>query len=223
MLAQFPDATLCPSCAPPRWGQLEDPFVANSYCGADDIGGIRAVVADSGVVFAAGESVNYYRGMERKPAYRYTGSAALVLAELTGTSALAASGQASQLPVRDGPEAAFARALRSVVRPNTMVVDLKGMRARSFDIAVGTGPRPDERARHLAAEIARAGQSRGLAVAVNEPFVALPPWTVTRFVQTQLHASGVQVQLSTILREPCASPLYAQLALSTLRAGLAAL
>lgn len=216
--AQLPHAQLCPSCAVIPWAADEPPFAANTYCGVDPAGSVRTVLGARDVIFSASSAVNYYRGDMRLPAARYAGSLALTMARVAGQTALAASGPAAVLPVRETPEASYAQALRDIVRPESLVIDLRGMRERSFDVCVGTGPMPDDRAHAIVAALTRVCEPRGLKVEVNQPFGALPTWTVAHFAQTQLGVSAVQVQLAASLRDPVNSPMLAQITLVALRA-----
>ena len=217
LLPELAQAGMCTSCALEFWTQTEGPFEAREYCGQGTDGSVRHTPGAEAVVFTAPCAVNFWRGESRLKAARYTGSGVAALAAATGMSALAAIGQPRTVPFVDSPEYAFADALRTHVRPGSFVIDVLGMRDRSFDVCLGLGPLPDARTEAVATAIEAGFRARGVRVAVNEPFAARAPWTVTAFTQTQLGAAAIQVQLAAWLRDPVGSPMMAKLTLDVLR------
>jgi hypothetical protein len=222
LLDAFQEATACPSCAAAAWPALELPFSANNYHGLDPAGAARAHRGSKDIVFTASAAVNYFRGDAQMPAAMFTGSAVLMLGQLTGQSAVAVSGPAAQLPVREKPEASFVTHLNSVVSDTSFVFELRGIRDRAYDVSIGTGPAPDERTQAVTVELVAGFRARGLRVSVNEPFSALPPWTVTSYAQTQMGLSAIQVQVSKSLRSPANNKAGAIMLFAVLRAGAAA-
>ena len=173
------------------------------------------------MVFSASSAVNYYRGPSRMPAARFAGSLVGAAAAVTGGSALALSSQpraVNEAATVSSPDPTYARELASLVTPESAVVDVRGMRERSFDVCIGTGPLPTERTNAVADAVARVCSNRGLEVAVNEPFAALPPWTVAHYCQVVLGVPAVQVQFSASLRDPQRQQMHAQVTLTALRA-----
>lgn len=155
------------------------------------------------------------------PAARNTGSLAEVAALLTGGMAITASGPPASLEqatVATSVEFAFGATLAKAVVPDSFVIDLRGMRDRSFAVCLGTGPAPDARTDAVATAVQQICARRGLEVAVNEPFAALPPWTVSHFAQLQLGVNALQIEIAASLRDPRQQPDLATVALAAVRA-----
>ena len=215
--AALPGAEVGTAGARGTWRRAETPFEVNTYCGAGPDGALRFIKGRPEVLFTAPNAVNFWRGQSRLKAARHTGSGVIALAAATGMSALAAMGQPRQLPFEGTPEYAFADGLRAHVAPETMVIDLLGMRDRSVDVCLGLGPMPTQRAERVAASIDAGFKARGIRVSINIPFAGLAPWTVTSFTQVHLGASAVQVQVAAWLRDPVEHPMEAKLTLDVLR------
>lgn len=147
--------------------------------------------------------MNHPREGATKPADRRTGGLALLVAEQTGASALAAL---SPVPDRDwdGRDDPFAGALRSAVAAGTVVLDLHGMRdSHDWDVCLGTHHRTDPATTAVRDALIRAAQ--GLRTSVDDPFAALGARTVLAHV-TALGGTGLQVELAARLRDPGAAP-----------------
>jgi len=222
MDAALPGARYCTGCAVTAWPELELPYADNSYNGSLIPGAHRQVAGDPRVLLTAPNAVNYFRGDVQMKAARWTGSGVEVLAAATGHGALAAYGPPSKVPYLTGPETAFATQVRERVTDDTLVVDVIGMRDRNVDVCLGMGPLPDERSKELAARLASGFTRRGVRAAVNAPFPAMAPVTVTAWAQTELGVSALQVGIVAWLRDPVGSPTMAKLVLDVLRDSLAA-
>lgn len=222
LLPELPSAQGCPSCAVDFWAAAEEPFLANGYRGRGPQGATLSAAGDPATLFTASASVRYVRGSSLMPPAISSGSLALTAARVTGASALAMAGEPSQSPIVDSPDPAFVAALREQMTDRTLVVDLRGMRDRPFEVCLGTGPQPSPRVLAVVSAMERACTARGLSVAVNTPFRAAPPWTLAHYVQTRLAGDAVQVQVAASLRDPLREPVRAQLVLHVLRAAAAA-
>jgi hypothetical protein len=224
MSAELPQALRCTACAVERWASEEARYSANAYSGLVGPGLPRQVAGpDDAVLFTAPHAVNYFRGEYQHKAARYTGSGAEALAAVTGQRALTMAGPPRQVPYRDGPEYAFADALRAQLTDRTVVLDIIGMRDRQVDVCLGLGPQPNDRVTVLAERIQRGFTARGVRVSWNVPFPALSPVTVTAFAQTELAVPALQIAVASWLRDPVGSPTMAKLALDVLRNAVAAL
>lgn len=215
--ASVPQARACPRCAVRLWSSAEGRYRLNDYDGAGPAGAVHAVPGDTRLLFTAANGVNYFRGTDRRPAGRWTGSAVEAFAAATGFAALAAAGPPRQAPYRDSPEYALTDALRAALRADTLVVDVLGMRDRNVDVCLGGGPLPDARSEELAERLSRAFSARGLRVGQNVPFAAMSPVAVTCYAQTVLAASALQLHLAAWLRDPDSSPTMAELVIDVLR------
>ncbi|MFI8527661.1 N-formylglutamate amidohydrolase [Promicromonospora sukumoe] len=148
------------------------------------------------VVVTAPHATNHERDGGTKLADRGTGGLAVLLAELTGCTALVALGAGGDANYDD--EHPLKERLAEL-RP-TVVVDLHGMRSRpgsDVDLGTGSGPVPPA--------VVSALRDSDLRVTTNEVFSAMRPTTVTAFAQAH-GISAVQVEIGAHLRLPSGTP-----------------
>lgn len=222
LVPAFAQASRCPGCAAGVWADLEGPFWPNRFAGADVPGSVRRHGTPGTILFAASASVRYYRGHTQMPAHVWTGSAVGLLADVTGQLSLAASGSSQHVPIVSSPDPSFAQAVTENVTPETFIFDVRGIRDRNYDVAIGTGPVPDERSAAATDALTRACRLHGLRVAVDEHFGALPPWALTSYASLNLGCSALQVQLAASLRTPQTNPTASYIVFAIMRAAAAA-
>ncbi|MFJ3404001.1 hypothetical protein [Promicromonospora sp. NPDC090134] len=148
------------------------------------------------VVVTAPHATNHERDGATKVADRGTGGLAVLLAELTGCTALVALGTPGDANYDE--EHPLKQRLAEL-RP-TVVIDLHGMRSRpESDVDLGTGsglvPSP----------VVAALNDSDIRVTTNEVFDAMRPTTVTSFAQA-LGIAAVQVEIGAHLRLPSGGP-----------------
>ncbi|WP_369371873.1 N-formylglutamate amidohydrolase [Promicromonospora sp. Populi] len=148
------------------------------------------------IVVTAAHATNHERDGATKVADRGTGGLAVLLAQVTGCTALVAlstPGDANydeEHPLKERLAA---------LRP-TAVIDLHGMRSRAesdVDLGTGTGPAP--------APVVAALDSSDLRVTTNAVFDAMRPTTVTSFAQER-GIPAVQIEIGAHLRPPSGKP-----------------
>ncbi|WP_020016886.1 hypothetical protein [Promicromonospora sukumoe] len=148
------------------------------------------------VVVTAPHATNHEREGAAKLADRGTGGLALLLAELTGCTALVAVGTPGDANYDE--EHALKDRLAEL-RP-AVVVDLHGMRSRpESDVDLGTG------SGLVPASVVAALDDGDLRVTTNAVFSAMRPTTVTAFAQA-LGTAAVQVEVGAHLRVPSGAP-----------------
>ncbi|MFD7309876.1 hypothetical protein [Promicromonospora sp. NPDC059942] len=148
------------------------------------------------VVVTAPHATNHERDGATKVADRGTGGLALLLARLTGCTALVAQSTAGDA---NFDEEHPLKARLTELRP-AIVIDLHGMRSRpesDVDLGTGTGVAP--------ADVVAALMGCGLRVTTNEIFDAMRPTTVTSFAQAR-GIAAVQVEIGAHLRLPSGEP-----------------
>lgn len=194
-----------------RWLVLERFFSSDGYDGgrAPGSSAVSATVSEPTpglleltgstrpqIVITAPHATNHERAGATKVADRGTGGLALLLAELTGCTALVAlstSGDANYDDVHPLKE-------RLVALEPAVVIDLHGMRSRAeseVDLGTGTGRVPT----HVVMSL----RDCGLGVTTDQIFDAMRPTTVTSFAQ-QHGISAVQVEIGAHLRPPSGEP-----------------
>ncbi|MDR7381566.1 hypothetical protein [Promicromonospora iranensis] len=144
------------------------------------------------VVVTAGHATNHERAGGTKVADRGTGGLAILLAQLTGCTALVALSTPGDA---NYDEEHPLKARLAELRP-AVVIDLHGMRSRpesDIDLGTGTGPVPSG--------VRTALDASGLLVTTNEVFDAMRATTVTSFAQS-LGTAAVQVEIGAHLRLP---------------------
>lgn len=183
-----------------QWTLEEPSFAANAYAGEALPGRVRRVSSRTGVYFTAPHAVMHWRETRNKVADINTGGLALALAAELDAGAVVQAGTA----MRDGnwyPEAELKTHLARELSNARVVLDLHGMRDNyGVDVCLGTGLNKDQAQPVidiLGEELTRVG----LRWAVNDPFDATPPGTLTNYC----HAAGVpalQLELARSLRTP---------------------
>lgn len=195
-----------------RWLALEQVFSRDGYDGGRSplLAGVADLVVDSTpglletrpasrphVVVTAPHATNHERAGATKVADRGTGGLALLLAELTGATALVALNTPGDANF-DAEHPLKARLAE--LRPS-VVIDLHGMRRRpESDVDLGTGeglvPQAVIDVLHAASTV---------DVTVNELFDAMRPTTVTAYAQ-DLGFQAVQAEIGAHLRPPLGEP-----------------
>lgn len=144
------------------------------------------------VVITAPHATNHERDGAGKVADRGTGGLAVLVAQMTGCTALVAVSTPGD--ANYGLEHPLKERLAEL-RP-AVVIDLHGMRTRAesdLDLGTGTGPAPSA--------VVAALTGSGLRVTTNAVFDAMRPTTVTAFAQ-ELGIPAVQVEIGAHLRPP---------------------
>ncbi|MFD2025594.1 hypothetical protein [Promicromonospora aerolata] len=144
------------------------------------------------IVVTAAHATNHERDDAGKVADRGTGGLAVLLAQVTGCTALIALGTPGDA---NYDQAHPLKERLAEVRP-MVVIDLHGMRSRAesdVDLGTGTGTAPPA--------VVSALDDSNLRVTTNQIFDAMRPTTVTSFAQS-LGISAVQVEIGAHLRPP---------------------
>lgn len=205
-----------------RWLQLERRFAARHYDGAPESDATRHRVGTMPVLITAPHAVNHHRQGEPKVADRRTGGLAELLHEQTGATSLAAASRVPDWSRWVDRNDDFTRLLRKEIERNGLILDLHGMGDHhGIDVCIGTG---GQRGTAIdAAVAAMASAFAAFEVAVDEPFSALSPHTVTQFARRPAVGAVVQIELSARLRDPEAQPETAIAVASALGSVLIAL
>ncbi|MFI6427085.1 hypothetical protein [Promicromonospora sp. NPDC050880] len=190
---------------------FERVFSANQYAGegsswpssvadhvAEPTPGLFEIIGSTRprVVVTAPHATNHERAGSTKVADRGTGGLAVLLAHLTGCTALVALGAPGDANF-DGEHPLKDRLAE--LRP-TIVIDLHGMRTRvESDVDLGTG------AGLVPSAVSTLAEDSDLRVTVNQVFDAMRPTTVTAFAQ-ELGIPAVQVEIGAHLRPPLGTP-----------------
>lgn len=190
-----------------RWLDFEQVFSQNRYDGATSAWPLSIVGSVSeptpglleitgsrqpNVVVTAAHATNHERDGAQKVADRGTGGLAVLLAQVTGCTALVALGTSGD--ANYDQEHPLKERLAEL-RP-TVVIDLHGMRSRpesDVDLGTGTGPAPSA--------VVAALTGSDLRVTMNAVFDAMRPTTVTAFAQ-ELGIPAMQVEIGAHLRPP---------------------
>lgn len=159
-----------------------------------------------------------------KAADASTGGLARFVCERTGFVAVVSSGgwtSANANHVLEG-WCPYRATLKKIKLPNSTLVDLHGMSDKhGADVCIGTGPTPQASAEVVSFAIENLKKA-GLTVAVNTPFSASNPGTITAWAQ-QNGFRAFQLEARAALRHPWANPqtsLYFAEVLSDLVKGL---
>ncbi|MFC4629867.1 hypothetical protein ACFO6V_16585 [Promicromonospora alba] len=190
-----------------RWLALEQIFSQNGYEGghlalpspiagsvSEPTPGLLEITGSTHphVVVTAAHATNHERAGSTKVADRGTGGLAILLAQLTGCTALVALSTAGDA---NYDEVHPLKERLADLRP-TVVIDLHGMRSRTeSDVDLGTG------GGLVPATVIDALDGSDLRVTTNEVFDAMRPTTVTSFAQSQ-GIRAVQVEIGAHLRPP---------------------
>jgi hypothetical protein len=148
------------------------------------------------IVITAPHATNHERDGALKVADRGTGGLAILLAQLTGCTALVALNTPGDANYDEGHPL---KERLAKLRP-AVVIDLHGMRSRAesdVDLGTGTGPVPSP--------VVAALTGSDLRVTTNEVFDAMRPTTVTSFAQA-VGIPAVQVEIGAHLRPPSGMP-----------------
>lgn len=190
-----------------RWVEFEQIFSQNGYEGghptlpspiagsvSEPTPGLLEITGSTHphVVVTAAHATNHERAGATKVADRGTGGLAILLAQVTGCTALVALGAPGDANYdQEHPLKERLAALQPAA-----VIDLHGMRSRTesdVDLGTGTGPAPSA--------VVAALTDSGLRVTTNAVFDAMRPTTVTAFAQ-ELSIPAVQVEIGAHLRPP---------------------
>jgi hypothetical protein len=172
----------------PAWPAAMAPSVSEPTPGLVEITGATR----PHVVVTAPHATNHERDGKGKVADRGTGGLAVLLAQVTGCTALVALGTSGDA---NYDEEHPLKTRLAELRP-AVVIDLHGMRSRpesDVDLGTGTGPVPSD--------VVTALDGSDLRVTTNEVFDAMRRTTVTSFAQS-LGISAVQVEIGAHLRPP---------------------
>lgn len=198
--------------APPlaqQWLTLDAPYALNYYYGLKEPNRIRFIERNSALLFTAPHAVHHYHSaaLPDKKSDARTGGLCELLAEQLGVSTLAAASFFDGWDSWVERDDVFKRILTKVAIKKPFVIDLHGMGdSHGVDVCIGLGPNPNERAQRVALQLKAALSS--LNVAINSPFAARSPRTVTSYVQS-LGGDAMQIEIAARLRDPHNSPVAA--------------
>jgi phage replication-related protein YjqB (UPF0714/DUF867 family) len=185
------------------WAQVEARLSTGRYHGQDSPGTVGWFPGHRPILLTAPHAVAHDRDGARKAADVGTGGLAVTAAQLTGASALIATGyqHADGNHVGHGP---FKTAAAVAFQRAGTVLDLHGMGDHhGVDICLGTGATPPGRNELLEAAH-QVFTSAGFTVTIDTPFAAPGEHTVTSTAQ-RAGLAGLQVEISGWLRRPWAS------------------
>jgi N-formylglutamate amidohydrolase len=185
------------------WLQNEERFTGPTALEAPER--LVYIPGTSGILLTAPHSTRHIRQGATKPADLATGALAATLASLSQSSALLVYGDqlGDAAWTDDHP---LKQRLVDLLPKHRLVLDLHGMRDDwGVDICIGTAGSPSN---PLASLVQRAATRRGLIAALNTPFDARRPATITAF--TIRHAvSALQIEVARRFRIPAAFPTQA--------------
>lgn len=190
------------------WDRIEEPFRANHYDGSAEPDRILQFSAQGPFIFTAPHALNHFRDGQVKLADRWTGSASLILATLLDSSAIVPVGPIQDWSSWSDRTDHFAVALDQAAATGSAFLDIHGMSDRhEVDLCVGLGPDPSFTMSRLA-EFIQSSLS-GYRVRINDPFTAVPVYTVTAHLQTEYRANALQLEITARLRNPASNFLEA--------------
>jgi N-formylglutamate amidohydrolase len=182
-----------------RWAALESGYRVETYRGSPVENDLLIEAGTSGVLLTAPHAVAHWRDDKRKKADRFTGSLGELLAEQTGAGYLILRGS--------GPGDAnwderhpFKDALLPLLDDVFLVLDLHGMRDQGIDVCVGRS-QGSQFVGEAADIVAASCRDVGLTVALDAPFNARRPGTVTSFVQGR-NRLALQLEIAAAARNP---------------------
>lgn len=182
------------------WSAFEQQYQRNYYHGSHMPGTVHQAPGTTPVLFSAPHAVGHWRETRMKVADVGTGGLTDILHTLTGASTIVQAGAA----IRDGnwyPNAELKRPLARALDGVNAVIDLHGMRDNyGIDVCIGLGALP-ETSVDLARILDTTLRKHGIQVAVNDPFNATHPGTVTSFCQSA-GTPAVQLEIARKLRTP---------------------
>ena len=190
-------------------------FSVNDYRGLPDAPPFSVVEGELPVIVSAPHAVSQLREGRVKPSDDFTGAMALVVAELSGASAIVASRYDACDPNWDSFEAcAYKQTLAGLVRQcgAVAVLDLHGVPAAASDaieigsadgFAVRAMPGVDEFAcRFLREQLHEHLERHGKTVSLNARHAARGPNTVTHAIARQCGVAALQFEISSPFRVP---------------------
>jgi hypothetical protein len=187
-----------------RYVELANEYVVNSREGRLGDRCVDYFGRNPKVIMSAPHAVRHLsREGEPKAADAATGGLVRFVSERTEIVAVVASGgwvRANANHVLDG-WCPYRQVLTEVATPGTVLVDLHGMADRhGAEVCVGTGadPAPSAEAVAFAVEHLRAA---GLRVAIDNPFSASNPGTITSWAQRH-NFRAFQIEVCSALRSP---------------------
>lgn len=190
-----------------RWVALNEPYTSNGNHGAGEPDGALYVKrASSSLLLTAPHAVRHYRSKDlpSKKSDIWTGGLCELLGEKLDISSVTATGFKQKWHTWDERSDDFKRIVAAAADRGVFVLDLHGMQDNhNVDICIGLGPEPSERVM-LFADNLRTALSP-FNVAINKPFDATLPFTVTSFVQLR-GGDGLQIEIAAHLRKPKSYP-----------------
>lgn len=185
------------------WLRVEELLLPGRYCGTEPPDSLYTLPGSTRghVLVTAPHAVVHHRPDRRKGADVASGGMALTLAALLGARCIIAAGEQSH----DGNRSAagtFKSAVRDALDDGVGVVfDVHGM-ADSFgvDVCLGTGA-DEEGTRPLYEPLRRRLEAQGRRVAVNDPWGASHPDSLTNTAHAR-GAAAVQVEVANQWRQP---------------------
>lgn len=176
-----------------RWLHLEDDVRG--------LAGLRENLVRRGgpVVLTAPHAVPHERGGATKRADMWTGGLALLLAELTGASAVVRTASDGDPSWQPHP---FKHAV-AALRP-TAVVDLHAMRAQHAVVELGSGAAQGVPAPGITTRLRRALETAGVTTVVDHRFPARGQHTLVQWAARR-GVPAVQVEVSVRLTPPFVS------------------
>ncbi|AWB83753.1 hypothetical protein [Corynebacterium liangguodongii] len=177
-------------------------YAANASSGRGEPDAVHWVdrTDSSPLVIVAPHAVNHHRDGEPKPADRYTGPIAEILARRLGASVLTTTGEVSDWNEQwDDRDDEFTRILHDLP-DEAIIIDLHGMADSSAaePISLGTGKKDSGPSMEIAEGIK---DSFGGAAEINETFTAKAAYTDTRHMQGRGH-DALQVEMAQSMRNP---------------------
>ena len=198
-----------------EWLAEEEQFGRNRYSGGRDALAIVAAGRRPGVVLTSPHAVTHLRDGHVKKADRGTGGLVCALAKRAGCWAVAvAHGPAEDAAWTD--DHALKRTVLGLAPRPTTLVDIHGMTdQRDLDVEIGLGHAPSPSSTSFGAALACNLEEAGLAVAVQEKYLAPRATMLTNWSLANGFEHSVQIELAARVRPPDAEPAtYGRLALA---------
>jgi hypothetical protein len=191
-----------------RYVELAEEYLINDREGRQGERCVDRFGWDTRVILSAPHAVRHLsRSGEAKAADGATGGLVRFISECTGAMSVVASGgwtRANANYVLDG-WCPYRQTLVEVGGADSVIVDLHGMAdTHDADVCIGTGAEPDRssEAVDFTVEYLR---DLGLTVAVDRPFNASNPGTITSWAQGQ-NFRAFQLEVCSALRRPWQDP-----------------
>jgi hypothetical protein len=191
-----------------RYAELAGEYLANNCEGKIGDRHVDRFGVDARVVLSAPHAVRHFgRNGAAKAADAATGGLVRVISEQTQLVAVVASGgwTAANANHVVGEPCPYREVLADAVATDTVLFDVHGMTDdHGADICIGTGPFEELSAKAVSFTV-EVMRGAGLVVAVNTPFSAAHPGTVTSWGQRR-GLCAFQVEVCSALRRPWQSP-----------------